>query len=225
MCNRPTRGIGSGAAKYIREMVEAKSTPPCKISLFAAVTLIIKEGFPPSPSGKKLGVKQQNALKKFVRIVEQIADCATQQTRTPMEIIDFAIKTSNYLEYLKKKQALSSTTQSKGKPKIVREDNLEELKKRAQTFSEEMAKEDEETSNADKTKGEESPRETLSLQLFLDWLNLQNPDEDTLEEGKRAQKQDVVSMTTIHQAKGLEWPVGNCPFTKPKPLNSPAIYY
>jgi len=210
VCNRPTRGLGAGAVKYIREVAEMKSFPDCRVSLYSSANLLINDGHLVTPSGKKLGLKQQNALKKFLNIVDQITE-ATAKSKSLQEVIDFTVKITGYAEHLRKKQSIPTNQgKNQGSNTKAREDNLEELKKRAQAFVDETAKADAEVSG-DKEKGKGYGDEhlgTRQLRLFLEWLHLQNADEDTLEEGWKAQNQNVVSMTTIHQAKGLEWPVG-----------------
>jgi len=209
VCNRPTRGLGAGAVKYIREVAEMKSSPDCKVSLYASANLLIKDGHLVAPSGKKLGLKQQNALKKFLSIASQITE-ATAKSKDLQEVIDFTVKITGYAEHLKKKQSIPANQgKNQGSNSKAREDNLEELKKRAQAFVDETAKADAEVSgDKEKGKGQDEQCGTRQLRLFLEWLHLQNAGEDTLEEGRKAQNQNVVSMTTIHQAKGLEWPVG-----------------
>jgi superfamily I DNA/RNA helicase len=215
--NRPRRGLGEGAVKYIKEHANQGA------SLFNTACTLIKAGFPVLPgSNRKLGPKQQKALKQFIEVIENIGTIARdgkkgeghpQYQVSPVDVIEYTVGVVRYTEHLKKKHE----SEQKNKKKIregfhpsdqemnTREANLEELKRRAKAFFDESQK---------AQKQEDNPRAVYDesavthFNVFLDWLNAQNAEEHSLEESKKAQRHDCVSLTTIHQAKGLEWPVG-----------------
>lgn len=250
--NRPCRGLGIGALKYLHEVAEqpfpencepivSSTTPGRTLSLFDAAHFI-SDNPQPTPSGKKLGMKQLTALKKFVVSIQKIGSFALE-CKSPLQVIEYTMKAIGYAEHLQKKQ-LAQQKEGKRLGKDPKGDSIAELKNRAKLFFEENQKQEGVENKQTETKEQEEEKEkevekvqdtkALAiegeykdkvdfLKLFLQWLGLESANEDTLEEGKKAQERDVVSLTTIHQAKGLEWPVGKAAESLTNPNSLPSF--
>lgn len=178
--NNPRRELGKAALRYITDTV-----PPAtaKTSLFSKATYARKANFPSLLNTSKLSTKQIKSFKKYLDIVAAVQKMA-ETNESLVKIIDFIAKS------LMIQNSKNNTNNDKDNNK--RNKSLEEMKQRATAFMNEHKKK-----NNNNDSNEE--QEKMGVELMQSFLEQQKEDADT---------HDVVCLTTIHGAKGREWPAG-----------------
>ncbi|KAL8686915.1 MAG: hypothetical protein Q9218_006770 [Villophora microphyllina] len=199
--NVPARGVGPTTVAAL--LLEAESK---KLTLWSLIRDIVQGNIKPST---KINKPAEQGLGIFIRIILTAKQKLKHQTQplTPQLLLQDIIKKLSFQEYLKK-----SYEDHEG-----RWANVEELISQAADYQIPEASQD--TNPADDTVDTDLPviegitqakgdigEETLSMFLANVALatELQKDDEDPDEQG---QNRSQVTISTIHAAKGLEWPV------------------
>ncbi|KAJ3370070.1 hypothetical protein GGF31_004686 [Allomyces arbusculus] len=190
--NVPARGIGDTSVGHIIEAANA-----LQISCYdVAKKLANKETVP--------GIKRISRVKlaEFVAVIEKLREMAAQPDTNVADIIAYLVSATKYEDYLKAKDAKEATT---------RWENVQELLNTAAQHSasldddEEEKNEDEDAMDEDNDDDDDRrDRPTVDasvpLRSFLNSVSLVSDIDQETDQSK-------VTISTLHAAKGLEWPV------------------
>ncbi|EFX05948.1 ATP-dependent DNA helicase [Grosmannia clavigera kw1407] len=194
--NVPRRGVGVNSLKSMLEQAECE-----KISLWTLVTGYLR-------GDRQVQVNLKNAEKRLneglLGLVNGIRantdtgeetrdDQPRKKTFTLIQIIESILVRLNFRDYIEKTYAPEDE---------ARWANVDEFKNLAREF---MAKvgELEEEDQLPEVEGEEQEKETSVLGKFLATVSLVSDADKASEDDKKP----MVTISTIHAAKGLEWPV------------------
>ena len=192
--NIPPRGLGTSTVKALLEEAESR-----KVALW---TLLRKST--QSASRTKLSKSAEQGLGSFVRLIltsrNMILDVINPSS--PEIILEYIIRKLDFQHYLKK---------SHGVDHEARWANVEELIAQASEYTVSGPNENQEDDDLPNIKGLEHQQGNAAEEALAKFLanvalasELQKEEEDM--EGKEA-LQSQVTISTIHAAKGLEWPV------------------
>eukprot|EP00005_Dracoamoeba_jomungandri_P004726 CAMPEP_0174258352 /NCGR_PEP_ID=MMETSP0439-20130205/7355_1 /TAXON_ID=0 /ORGANISM="Stereomyxa ramosa, Strain Chinc5" /LENGTH=619 /DNA_ID=CAMNT_0015341823 /DNA_START=118 /DNA_END=1978 /DNA_ORIENTATION=- len=184
--NHPKRGIGKGSMLYIKRFQKKLKKATTEMSLLGTCAHLIKKNFPSISIGgekKALNSSQKNGVKDFVKIVHSTASLCTQ-LKDPTVVLQEVMRLTGL-----------SDNRSKETEEI-----LQDLKSRIRSLEVEFKEKNNHT-DTNKTGC------VTFFETFFKWTSAMNAEQDTTEQGNRAKINNKISLTTIHQAKGLEWPV------------------
>lgn len=197
--NTPTRGIGDATLRGLISEAEKKRQPLWKVVLGCAqgrITLAKK----PSTAATK-------GLTEFTNIVltglKKLAGSGNEHG-TPFELVEWLLQKLNFETYLKKQYPDDYET---------RWANVEELRAQTRDLTAAIARSDEFIAEEILPEVEGFEQRSISanedaLTLFLANIALSSEvQKKTEENAEQQEEQQHVTISTIHAAKGLEWPV------------------
>ncbi|KAI9280982.1 P-loop containing nucleoside triphosphate hydrolase protein [Umbelopsis sp. AD052] len=197
--NVPKRGIGPVTVKRVRTLAEQKN-----LSMLEALAEVAKSGGG-SDANRSLPQPTVVEMSRFLEMMSSFQALAASQTAVGI-IVETVIKESNIERHLHNQYDKDGKEVFK-----THWSNVEELLDFAQRFNTSSAGQDNNTSEATSSQTSTQPaNESVSnddsdaLVRFLDStsLDLESANDEVEEGGKK----HLVTLSTYHSAKGLEWP-------------------
>jgi len=184
--NTPPRGLGAATVAELASWAQDRGEP-----MFAALRAVAAaEAGQRLDDAPRLGPRAAHAVARFVRLIDDLSAVATREPVA--HVIKAIVDAIEYQRYL-----------GDGEEALERWANVEELANLAAQYDaaageieREIASEEE-----DRTGFDEALAQRSALQAFLEDVALVS-DVDDLD-----QRQDAVTLITLHAAKGLEFPV------------------
>lgn len=191
--NVPSRKIGEESLRELLRLADEN-----QISLWAVVQKVTQGEL---AMRKKLSRPAEQNLCRLISFIKDAKKCMVNMSpeSTPRCLLELCIKRLAYKEYVQRKHPEDYEN---------RWANVEELLSQAADSAEnrpgaDRAKEDENLPEVEGLERRQLDGNTEALATFLANITLSS-DLQTKEDG---QEQDCVTISTIHSAKGLEWPV------------------
>jgi DNA helicase-2/ATP-dependent DNA helicase PcrA len=181
--NVPKRGIGDRAEACVAALAERERIP------FVAAL-----GRPEDAPG--IATRSVAAIKAFTDLLESL-QTVHEGGSGVATLLEAILEQSGYLAELRASHDPQDET---------RVENLAELVAVAQEFDERKALESEDLASGEEPEAEIAPAAPTYLEEFLEQVSLV-ADADEIPESPEAEAQGVVTLMTLHTAKGLEFPV------------------
>lgn len=195
--NIPPRGIGEVSVKNLQDEAHRRKTPLWEVLLATAQGRI--------KLANKLSAPIEKGLTELVSVIlgcrKKIEQGAAHSSVTPSDILDHLIKKTKFEAYLQKKYPDDIE---------ARWANVAELRAQTADLSNAMASGDDPCAQENLPLIDGAQQRTVSqaedaLTIFLSNIALSNDVQKRTAE--QADESQCVTISTIHAAKGLEWPV------------------
>ncbi|KAL9638263.1 MAG: hypothetical protein Q9164_001666 [Protoblastenia rupestris] len=199
--NLPSRGIGPDTVKKLLEEAEVKQTP------FWQLIREIVHGH--VKTATKISKAAENGLSSFTNIVitVRIKMLDSANPASPEELLRYIIKKLNFKDYLQKIHIEDHEARWANVEELVAQASEYLVTSTVEEGRERSLQEDDTLPTIDDLSQERGKAAEEALSRFLANVALATElqrEEEEVEEGK---PQSQVTISTIHAAKGLEWPV------------------
>jgi superfamily I DNA/RNA helicase len=197
--NRPARQL----SKSVMDKVVATATSK-KMSIIRVMQFI--EAATAAGAGDDFTKRQRQSLGSFVQMIISTRETIREMTST-LECMKAVIEASEYQSFMSKR--------CKGEKLATKQAGIDALLARCRQFDSTSFGQPSTTLTPDSSSSSSSASTTATggsedgvarLYKFVHWLKRTAAAEERAAEGKKLREQHV-ALTSIHQAKGLEWPL------------------
>ncbi|KAH8548996.1 ATP-dependent DNA helicase PcrA [Umbelopsis sp. PMI_123] len=195
--NVPKRGIGDVTVKRIKALAERKH-----LSMLDALAEFANTGGG-SSANRSLPQATVNEMGRFLKMMNSFRALAEAQTSIGI-ITETVIRESNIQKYLQNKYAKDGKEIFK-----IHWSNIEELLNFAQRFNESSSDQSnisQTNSSQASTQRANSSANTQNVDALVRFLDSTSLDLDSTNEEEENDTKQLVTISTYHSAKGLEWP-------------------